>query len=106
MADSILGNISQEATLSELLGGMVLLLSAILEKLPRTDGNDRLLTNASEVNSTVAITGAISSVTTVGAVTAVNALQTMGALARPADAIPMHMSNAGAMHIYNNITVS
>ncbi len=105
-AESILQNLSQEATLQELLGGTVVLLAAILEKLPRVDANDRLLTNASEVNSTVAITGAVSSVTTVGAVTAVNALQTMGVLARPADAMPIHLGNAGAMHIYDNIKVS
>lgn len=105
-AESILQNLSQEATLEELLGGTVLLLAAILEKLPRVDANDRLLTNASEINSTVAITGAVSSVTTVGAVTAVGALQTMGTSAKPADGIPMQLSNAGAMHIYDNIKVS
>lgn len=102
-AQSILGDITQEATLQELLANQTLLLAAILEKMPRVDANDRLLTNAAEVNSTVAVTGAISSVTTVSAVTA---LQTLGVLARPADAMPMHLSNAGAMHIYDNIKVS
>lgn len=105
-AESILQNLSQEATLQELLGGTLVLLAAILEKLPRVDANDRVLMNASEVNSTVAITGAVASVTTVGAVTAINSLQALGTFNRPADAIPMHLSNAGAMHLYDNIKVS
>lgn len=103
-AESILGNISQEATQAELLGGVVTLLAAMLDKMPRVDANDRLIVNPSESTSPVTVSsGTITTVTTVAALTA---LQNMGALSRPADAIPLHLGNAGAMHIYDNIKVS
>lgn len=106
-AESILGNISQEATQAELLGGVVTLLAAMLDKMPRVDVNDRLIVNPSESTSPVTVSsGTITTVTTVATLTALTALQNMGTLSRPADAIPLHMSGAGAMHIYDNIKVS
>lgn len=100
-ASSILGGINQEATQQELLAQATYLLFAILEKMPRVDVNDRLVVNPSESTSPVTVSSG--TITTVSTVTA---LQNLGAQARPADAIPMHMGNAGAMHIYNNILVS
>lgn len=103
-AETILGNLNQEATQAELLGGVVTLLAAMLDKMPRVDVNDRLIVNPSESTSPVTVSsGTITTVTTVAALTA---LQNLGALARPADAIPLHMSGAGALHIYDNIKVS
>lgn len=97
-AESILGNISQEATQAELLGGVVTLLAAMLDKMPRVDVNDRLIVNPSESTSPVTVAS--------GTITTVTALQNMGSLSRPADAIPLHLGNAGALHIYDNIKVS
>lgn len=97
-AETILGNLNQEATQAELLGGVVTLLAAMLDKMPRVDANDRLIVNPSESTSPVTVSS--------GTITTLTALQNMGALARPADAIPLHMSGAGALHIYDNIKVS
>jgi hypothetical protein len=97
-AESILGNISQEATQAELLGGVVTLLAAMLDKMPRVDANDRLIVNPSESTSPVTVSS--------GTITTAGVLQNLGTLSRPADAIPLHLSNAGSMHIYDNIKVS
>ena len=93
-AESILGGINQEATQQELLAHATLLLSMILEKLPRMDANDRLLISHAE--STVTLTANQSLAT----------IASLGASARIADAIPLHMSNAGCVHIYDNIKVT
>lgn len=97
MADSILGGISQEATQQELLSTAVLLLASILEKLPRVDASDRILTNGSEVASPVTVT-TVASVTNVANQTAIGG--------RDAANIAFAMANIGAAHIYNNIQVT
>lgn len=89
---------AKEPTLNELLTHMTLLLTAILDKLPRLDGNDRVLINGSEIAA-----AAMANLTTV---TTLTGLSSLGAQLRPADAIPLHMSNAGAMHLYDRIGVS
>lgn len=99
-AESILGGINQEATQQELLAQATLLLLAILEKMPRVDVNDRLI-----VQHENAI-GAITTLTTAADLTRLNNMGTSGITSKPADAVPLHLSNAGAMHIYNNILVS
>ena len=103
---SVLGGISQEATQQELLAQSTLLLSQILEKLPRLDTMDRLVVNATEVNPTVAIASAqtLATVTTVGTcstVTNVNQMANQGV-----DFLQRAFSNAGAQYLYNNIIVS
>lgn len=103
---SVLGGISSEATQEQLLSQTTLLLSQILEKLPRTDTFDRLIVNASEVNPTVAIAsaqtlGTVTTVTTCGTVTNVN--QVAG---QAVHFVPVMMGNSGFQHIYNNIIVS
>jgi hypothetical protein len=106
---NLLGGLSNEATQQELLGGVVILLSAMLEKMPRVDVNDRLIVNTSDQgNVTVALAAAqtLATVTTLSTLTTAGTLQNLGAQSRPADAIPMHASNAGAMHIYNNLIFS
>lgn len=88
---------SQEETQTAIL----YYLAAILDKLPRTDGNDRLVTNPSEVApSTTPVSG---SLTTVTNVTTVAALQTLGTNSMPANAMPLHMANAGANFLYDRI---
>ena len=97
---SILGGISQESTQEQLLSQATLLLSAILDKLPRTDTMDRLIVNASEVNPTVAIAAS----QTLGTVTTVtNVNQVAG---QTVDFLPRVMSHSGAQFLYNNIIVS
>jgi hypothetical protein len=90
---------SQEETAQTTL----MLLAAIFEKLPRVDGNDRLMINASEVAAAVTVSGNLTNITSVSALTA---LQNMGVRLIPTDAIPMHTGNAGAMHIYDHIKVT
>ncbi len=83
---------------------IVQLLAAILDKLPRTDTNDRLIVNGSEIAAaTAAVT--LASLATVSNLTALNALGS-GVTSRPADAIPLHTANMGALHIYDNIRVT
>lgn len=103
-ASSILGGINQEVTQQELLAQATYLLLAILEKMPRVDANDRLVVNPSESTSPVTISSG--TVTTAADLTRLNNMGTIGATSRPADGVPLHLSNAGAMHIYNNILVS
>lgn len=100
---SVLGGINQETTQQELLAQSTLLLSQILEKLPRLDTMDRLIVNATEVNPTVAIASAqtLATVTTVGTVTNVNQVANQGV-----DFLQRAFSNAGAQYLYNNIIVS
>jgi hypothetical protein len=108
-AQSILGGIGQEDTQQQVLDNITMLLSAILEKLPRVDANDRLLVNTAEQgNVTVALAAAqtLATLTTANDLLRLNNLGTAGVTSRPADAIPLHLSNAGAMHIYDNIKVT
>lgn len=99
-AESILGGINQEATQQELLAQATLVLLAILEKMPRVDAADRLIVNHESALST------ITTLTTAADLTRLNNMGTSGITSKPADAVPLHLSNAGAMHIYNNILVS
>lgn len=100
---SVLGGISSEATQEQLLSQTTLLLSQILERLPRTDTMDRLVVNATEVNPTVAIASAqtLATVTTVGTVTNVNQVANQGV-----GFLQKAFSDAGAQYLYNNIIVS
>ncbi len=105
---SILGGINQEATQQELLGEAILLLAAILERLPRVDAADRMLVSHAESNPTVAIAAAqtLATLTTAADVTRINNFGASATTSKPADAIPMHVANAGVMHIYDNIRAS
>lgn len=76
-------------SLDETLQLVVLLLSQIVEKLPRIDAADRVIVSGGEVE-------AVTMMTTIG---------TSGRQ-RPADFLPIVLPNAGCMHIYNNIVVT
>ena len=110
-AETILGGLSQEATLQDLLGTTCLLLAAILDKLPRTTGNDQAAVSV-EGTATVAIAGGqtLGTVTTVGTVTTLTTVGTVTNAAqlggRPAQAAADSLSNAGVLHIYDRITLS
>ena len=88
-------DVSTEATLDNVLQVLVW----ILDKLPRTDNLDRAIVSLND-------TGGASVSVSSGTITTVTTMQTVGAASRPADAIPMYLANAGAMHLYNNIIVS
>jgi hypothetical protein len=74
---------------------MLYLLSAILEKLPRTDGQDRLLINGSEVAAAA---------TNINVVSDLNRIHAFGQ--RAAEAVPLHLANSGALHLYDRIVVT
>jgi hypothetical protein len=106
--ESILGGISKESTQEELLGGVIFLLSEMLEKMPRVDSNDRLLVNPSESTSPVTISsGTVTTVSTVSSVTAITALTNQTNIGgRDASHVTFALSNIGTAHIFNNILVT
>ena len=88
------------------LEAALVLLSAILEKMPRVDVNDRMVVSHAESNPTVALASGqtLGTVTTVGTVSNVATMTQVGG--RDAAHISYALANAGALHIYNNIEVS
>ena len=92
---NLFGELNLEATQQEMLAQMTLLLAAILEKLPRVDTADRVMVSHAE-----------SHLAAVTDLTRLSNFGSAGVTSKPADAIPLHISNAGAMHIYDNIKVS
>ncbi len=69
--------------------------TAMLEKMPRLDANDRAAINME--------TGTISNIATITTITNMTNLNNLsGGNTAP---IPYHLSNLGALHIYNNIKV-
>lgn len=92
---NLFGDVALETTQEQLLAHATLLLSAILEKMARVDTADRM--------AVVIENGTLPAVLDL---TRLNTFGTSGATSKPADAIPMHLANAGTMHIYDNIKVS
>jgi hypothetical protein len=96
-------------TQTEVLTGMLAVLAAMLETLPRVDANNRVLVNASEVNPTVAIAAAqtlatVTTLTTCSTVSSVSDHTNLGG--RSASNMVYGNANAGCLHIYNNIVVT
>ena len=90
--------------LASALEAALLMLSAILENMPRTDANARAIVNTSDQgNVTVAIaaTQTLATVTTVGTVS--NQTNIGG---RDASNTAYALANMGTAHIYNNLIVS
>lgn len=104
-ATSVLDGLNEEATQLEVLGNISLLLTAMLANMPRVDTAKRAVTVTESAQAVTISSGTVTTVTTTADVTRVNAYGS-SATSKPADAIPMHMANAGTMHIYNNIIVS
>ena len=90
---SILDGLSQEETLITLLSNLTDAINKLSANSPRTDLNKRIVVNASEVSQS------ISTVTTLNSVGANITTGTVKAL----DTMPAHLSNSGAIHIYDNI---
>lgn len=80
------------------MGTVIYLLAAILDKLPRIDANDRLIVNASEISP------ASTAVSTVTSVTAVAGINSIGTNLAVVNAVPMHLANTGANHLYDRIS--
>lgn len=102
---NLFGELNLEATQQEMLAQMTLLLAAILDKLPRVDTNDRVMVSHAESNPTVSI-AASQTLAILSDLARVNTFGSSAVTSKPADAIPMHLANAGTMHIYDNIKVS
>lgn len=90
-ATSVLAGISSEATQIEVLSTVAMLLVEMLDRMPRTDANKRLLTAGNEVTSPVTCS------------TLTNQVNIGG---RDASILPHAVANIGTLHIYNNIIVS
>lgn len=92
-----------QGSLKEINDTLLVLLSAIVERMPRLGLADRLLVELGEST-------ALPTITTVSSVTAVQNLVAVGSgivnVTKATDGIPMHIANAGCFHIYNNIIVS
>lgn len=88
------------------LESALLLLSAILEKLPRIDAADRLMVSHAESNPTVSIAASqtLATVTTVATVSTVSNQTNIGG--RDAAHAAYALANMGTAHIYNQIIVS
>lgn len=107
---NVFGDVSLEATQKELLAQCTLLLTAILDRLPRVDANDRVVINSSDQgNVTVALAASqtLTTLTTCSTVTSVTTLANQTNIGgKDASNVPTAISNQGVMHIYNNILVS
>lgn len=90
---SILDGLSQEETLITLLSNLTDAINKLSANSPRTDLNKRIVVNASEVSQS------ISTVTTLNSVGVNINTGTVKVL----DTMPTHLSNSGAIHIYDNI---
>lgn len=95
---NLLGDITLEATQQELLGSVVVLLSAMLEKMPRVTGNDQAAVSI-EAGSVAVSGGTMTAVTTVNTVADQRAQG--GQFISGANTML-----AGTQHIYSNIVVS
>lgn len=85
--------------------GILLLLSQILEKLPRLDVNDRQIVHLEQSSGAV--------INTVVGVSTVNDVSRIGSFGINASGYTLnatyfaqHAANAGSVHIYNQITVA
>lgn len=99
-----LANIAQDDTiqaLNQLNDTMLFFLSAMLEKMPRVDANDRLVVNLTDMTNTL---GTVSTVTTVSAVTNLTNLNNISG--GNAVLVPYNLTTMGASILYNNIQVS
>lgn len=81
----------------ELQEGVLYAMLAILEKMPRVDTADRIVTNQ-ETGSVSISSGTVTTVTTVANQTNIGG--------RDAAHTSFAMANIGALHIYNNILVT
>ena len=90
---------SQEETQQALL----YVLAAMLERMPRIDGNDRLVVNTSDQGSVTVALASNQTLATVTTVAALTSMQNMGSNNAPANLVPLQIANAGVNYIYDRI---
>lgn len=78
---------------------ILLALTRILGALPRINSQGQVAVNLTETQATVALAAS----QTLATLTALTRLESFGSTARPTDAIPNHISNAGTATIYANL---
>lgn len=100
VADSALFGVQD--SINTLTETMLYLLGAIFEKMPRLQANDRAMVDLSETS--------LATITTLTTANDLLRLQAFGGstlnVTKSADAIPLHLSNVGALHLYDKIIVS
>ena len=100
---SLLAGLNQEASQQELLAQTTLLLAAILDRLPRLDGNDRAIVNTSDQGN---VTVALATAQTLATVTTLSTMSNQTNIGgRDASHMAVATANMGVAHIYNNIIV-
>ncbi len=98
LLDSINGTNEKISVLSDTL---LYFVSAMLEKMPRLDINDRATVNVETGTVTV---GTISTITNMSNLNNMNNLNNLAG--GNTNAIPYQLSNVGTLHIYDNIKVT
>lgn len=88
----------------ELSDSMLYFASALLEKLPMLDQNDRAQVNV--MAGTLTTLGTITTVTTLATLTSATNLVNLNNFAGGNTALLPYQFGAGAFHLYNNIAVS
>lgn len=91
-ANENLATQSGQLSEKELLEGVLLVLAAMLEKMPRLDGADRMVITGSEQPQAVSTVSTVSNQTNIGG--------------RDASQVAYGIANMGCAHIYNQIKVS
>lgn len=92
---------SSDASLAQLTDAMLYILAAILEKMPRVTGNDQAAVSIEAGSVGVSSLPTLANVTTVATVSNVTA-----ASGKTLAQLPDAISQLGALHLYQNITVS
>ena len=87
--------------LSALNDTMLYFITAMLDKMPRLDANDRMLVNLTDMTNTLGTVTTVSTVTTVTNMTNLNNFS-----GGNANFAPYHFSDSAVCRIYNNIQVT
>lgn len=98
---NLLGDLNLETSQQELLAQTTYLLASILDKMPRTDSNERAIVNTSDQGNVTVALAASQVLTTLTTLT--NQTQLGG---RDMSHAQVATANASTTHIYNNIIVS
>lgn len=103
-SDDILQIIYETSDEYDLLDTILYVLNNIFEKLPRTDNADRSTVNVETGTVTVSSLPTLAAVTTVSTVSTIGNIQNFSG--GNTAGIPMHLSNIGAYHLYDKISIS
>jgi len=96
-SETILGGISSEASLLDLIELQALLISQLTAKLPRTDAQGRLQVNINDNGNLVSLPNST-------VIATLDRVSAFGASSRAADSVPYHIASIAAMSLYQNIS--